>query len=409
MHSVARTFVLALAAASLLAACGPRRAVTAVLSADRAEKRLGAHADAPSVALVTSETGSIAALDIPAARGAQLAFERHAAKRGAHAAAPTLRIFDAASTAAGASRAADAALAAPAAGGPARPVAAMGLSDTDLALTAVPPFTRANIPFVVVGATLPDLPARCGPGTFLACFGDDAQGRAAAEFARSRFGARLAIVFDSRSVYARTVSGFCRDRFREAGGTVAMEFDLAATPAVQLGAFMTGLQDKVDAVYVACEPGDVAPVLASVRPVLPTMPIIGGDAFDCAAVLQSGSRPSTKVFFTTHAWYGPAASAEAIAFAEAYRARWGEPPPSAFAALGYDAANVMLEAIDRAYAAGNLTDPEAVRSEIAATRAHAGASGTIDFSRGAVPAKDVWVIEVTAGTKSLAQRVSPPR
>jgi hypothetical protein len=33
----------------------------------------------------------------------------------------------------------------------------------------------------------------------------------------------------------------------------------------------------------------------------------------------------------------------------------------------------------------------------------------IDFSRGAVPAKDVWVIEVTAGTKSLAQRVSPPR
>jgi hypothetical protein len=26
-----------------------------------------------------------------------------------------------------------------------------------------------------------------------------------------------------------------------------------------------------------------------------------------------------------------------------------------------------------------------------------------------VPAKDVWVIEVTAGTKSLAQRVSPAR
>ena len=376
---------VALAAASLLAACGPRRAVT--------------------VALVTSETGSIAALDVPAARGAQLAFERHAARRDAHATVPTLRILDAASTADGASRAADAALAVPGAGGPARPVAALGLADTDLALAAVPAFTRANVPFIIVGATAPDLPARCGEGTFLACFGDDAQGRAAADFVRSRFGARLAIVFDSRSVYARTASGFCRQRFRDQGGAVAMEFDLAATPAVQLGAFMAGLQEKVDAVYVACEPGDVGPVLASIRPVLPTMPIVGGDAFDCEAVLQGGGRPSTNVFFTTHAWFGPAASAEAIAFSDAYRARWGEPPPSAFAALGFDAANVMLEAVDRACAAGKIADPEAIRAEIAATRAHAGASGMIDYSHGPVPAKDVWVVEVAEGAKSLAERV----
>jgi len=227
-------------------------------------------------------------------------------------------------------------------------------------------------------------------------------------YRNARFGTRLAIVFDSRSVYARTVAGFCRDRFREQGGTVVMEFDLAATPAPQVGAFMAGLQDTADAVYAACEPGDVGPLLASIRPVLPAIPIVGGDAFDCDAVSTSGRQPTTRVFFTTHAWFGAGAPAEAIAFAEAYRVRWNE-APSGFAALGFDAANVVLAALDRAHAAGKGSDPAAVRAEIAATRGFAGASGTIDFSRGPVPAKDVWVVEVNAGTRALASRVQPVR
>jgi hypothetical protein len=50
-----------------------------------------------------------------------------------------------------------------------------------------------------------------------------------------------------------------------------------------------------------------------------------------------------------------------------------------------------------------------VRAEVAATRGFAGASGTIDFARGPVPAKDVWVVEVSAGTRALASRVPPAR
>jgi branched-chain amino acid transport system substrate-binding protein len=410
MHTAARVAVLLLLAPLALGGCAGRRPMAAVAGAGRVLSHREAHGvKAPAVAIVSSQTGSVASLDVPAERGALLAFERHAARAGTAAAgpAPETRVFDTASTTDGASRASAAARAAWGAGS-ATPVVALGLCDTDLALAAVPAFSKAGVPFVVVGATAPDLPARCGEGTFLACFGDDAQGRAAADFVHARFGTRLAIVFDSRSVYARTVAGFCRDRFREQGGTVAMEFDLAATPAVQVGAFMAGLQDKADAIYVACEPGDVAPVLASVRPVLPSIPIVAGDAFDCDAASTSGGQPTSRVWFTTHAWFGAGASPEAAAFAEAYRARWGE-APSGFAALGFDAANVVLAALDRAHAAGKGGDPAAVRAEVAATRGFAGASGTIDFARGPVPAKDVWVVEVSAGTRALASRVPPAR
>jgi branched-chain amino acid transport system substrate-binding protein len=410
MHTAARVAVLLLLAPMALGGCAGRRPMAAVAGAGRVLSHREAHGvKAPAVAIVSSQTGSVASLDVPAERGALLAFERHAARAGTAAAgpAPETRVFDTASTTDGASRASAAARAAWGAGS-ATPVVALGLCDTDLALAAVPAFSKAGVPFVVVGATAPDLPARCGEGTFLACFGDDAQGRAAADFVHARFGTRLAIVFDSRSVYARTVAGFCRDRFREQGGTVAMEFDLAATPAVQVGAFMAGLQDKADAIYVACEPGDVAPVLASVRPVLPSIPIVAGDAFDCDAASTSGGQPTSRVWFTTHAWFGAGASPEAAAFAEAYRARWGE-APSGFAALGFDAANVVLAALDRAHAAGKGGDPAAVRAEVAATRGFAGASGTIDFARGPVPAKDVWVVEVSAGARALASRVQPAR
>lgn len=48
---------------------------------------------------------------------------------------------------------------------------------------------------------------------------------------------------------------------------VARGLDLAATPAVQVGAFMAGRQDKADSIFVACEPGDLRPMLAGIREV----------------------------------------------------------------------------------------------------------------------------------------------
>jgi len=373
-----------------------------------------ASAPAQAVALLNADTGPIAALDEPAERGVKLAFAERAA---AHArdprvpAPPALRIHDTMSTREGAARAAAAALA-PAADGTPAACAGFGISDTDLALGGVPPFHAAGAPFLVLGATAPSLPYDCGTGTFLACYSDDAQARAAAEFAHGTLGRRTAIVFDSRSVFARTVSGFYRNRFRELGGDVVQEFDLAATPAVQLGAFLAESIGRVDLVYVACEPGDVVPCIAAVRSVMPQVPVVGADSFDSDEVMRTGTapsnqRPTDRVWFTTHAWFGEGGTPEARAFAAAYQRAYGELPPNAFAALGYDSANIMMDAVARAAAAGRPGNHAVIRDAIATTRNHRGASGTIDFRKGPIPAKDVWVIEVTQGARRLAKRVEP--
>ncbi|MFM9144211.1 MAG: hypothetical protein ACKORL_02295, partial [Phycisphaerales bacterium] len=109
---------------------------------------------APAGASVSSQTGSVAASDLPSERGAQLAFERHVARANAAAPVPETRVFDTASTADGAARASTAARAAWGAGA-ATPTVALGLCDTDLGLASVPAFSTAGVPFVGVGASSP--------------------------------------------------------------------------------------------------------------------------------------------------------------------------------------------------------------------------------------------------------------
>ena len=283
----------------------------------------------------------------------------------------------------------------------AAPTATLGLgfTDTDPALASVPSFTKAGKPFVVIGATDPSIPALCGAGTFLACFSDQAQAVAAATFGTQRFGKRVLVIFDARSQYARTLAGFFKQWLDEDGrGTVVKELDIAFVPASRLGPHMISERGRADFVFVACEPQDVGGVIAGVREADAQLPIIGGDAFDCDAVLRTVVKPTERVWFTTHAWLGAGASAEAKEFSARYAKAYGALPPNAFAALGYDAARLALDARRRA----GSDDPKAITAALAATRDFRGVTGTISYANGPVPTKDVWMVEVVTGERTLA-------
>ena len=354
------------------------------------------------IAVLAAETGPMSPVGLTAMRGAQLAITEHNR-------ASTLR-FDAEciDTQSSSARATEIARAAAA-----RNTIGIGFTDSDPALVAIPEFTRLGKPFVVIGATDPKLPARCGAGTFLACFGDDAQAIAAADFAAARFGKRTLVIFDSRHEYTRTVASFFRSRFgNEVGGSAVAEFDLSFTPAPAIAPHLVAPANKADFIFVACMPEDIAAVLKSVRSALPTTPIIGGDSFDCDAVLNTptttgqastnaaaATAPSDHVWFTTHAWLGAGASPAAQAFVAAYSAAYGTPPPNAFAALGYDAARLAIDARTRA----GSDDPKAIAAALAATTDFHGVTGTISYANGPVPKKDVWMVSVTNGTLQLAR------
>lgn len=278
----------------------------------------------------------------------------------------------------------------------------VGFTDSDTALAGVAPFTASGKPFVIIGATDPTLPSRCGLGTFLACFGDDAQARAAADFGAGQFGKRVAIIFDSRRDYTLTLAGFFRGRIGERTGTVVVEIDLATAQSARIAELLAPARPSIDFVYAALQPEQVAGVLAAVRSALPRTPIIGGDGLDFAGVLTTAGAATDRVWFTTHAWLGDGASEDARTFASAFKSATGR-EPTAFAALGYDAARLAEDARGRA----GSDDPTRIAAALAATRDFHGVTGTISFAKGPVPVKDVWIIEIAQGSARLAKRWVP--
>ena len=282
-------------------------------------------------------------------------------------------------------------------------IAGIGCTDSDVALAAVPVFAKAGKPFMIIGATDPTLPNRCGRNVFLACFGDDAQTHAAAIYAGKTFGKRGVIVFDSKYDYTRGLQRYFGDYFSKLRGSVVARVDIRDSGAAQAIKDL-GSKDGVDFVYLAVEPDTLPDALARVRAALPGKPVMGGDALDCGFMDTAPPELTERVYFTTHAWFGTGATPEARAFADAYTNAYGKPPANGFAALGYDATMIMQMAVNNSGGPLNTT-PAAVAKAIGKIQNYRGASGVISYANGPVPQKDVWIVRMAKGQRALATRI----
>ena len=223
--------------------------------------------------------------------------------------------------------------------------AIIGLSDTDQVLAAAPVAARAAIPFITSGATSPLLPAQVPDWLFLACFGDNVQAAAGAEYAADWLGARTAaILFDKDMDYTRRLQRYFGQRFSAQGGTVVLragfrtgEHDIAKLLA-PLGGQSGGEGDggesamplRAQLLFVAAGPDDAGPLVCKLR--------AGGDSYDSPELISTAEETGGGVYFATHAAFGLAHSTIAMRkFTTWYRSAYGRPPENAFAGLGFDA------------------------------------------------------------------------
>ena len=275
----------------------------------------------------------------------------------------------------------------------------MGFSDTDMVLAAAPIAARHKRVFVTSGATSPKLPHEVPRYLFLACFGDNVQAAAGAEWAFNTLKARSVVVlYKKTSTYAKLLHGYFETRFKQLGGRVltVRGYTLATIKDV------VKKLPKADLVYFAAQPNDVIAGVAALRGAGVMEPILGGDGLDIGAAWQQAAQ-ADKVYFTTHAYLGadnpdPRVQAFRAAFAKAYPGKEAD----AFSALGYDTARLLMAAIKSA----GSSKPQAVRKALAATHDFPGVTGTISYRNGSrIPAKSVSIIAVSRGRQSLAATV----
>jgi len=285
---------------------------------------------------------------------------------------------------------------------------AVGFTDNDSMLNDGPVFQKAKVPFLSIGATDPTLPKSVGNFVFLTAFGDNTQAAAGAEFAYSEFGTNVAVLWDSTSQYTRTLPIYFRTRFEEMGGSVLLNesFDGGCNIS-SLGEQVWNLSPQPDFIYLAGLPDCVGEVIASLRSVGLTIPIIGGDGLDTQNLLRGPFEMTDNVYYTSHAWLSAeTGTPQAKQFIEAYQKAYGSPPEDSFAALGYDAGKILLDALERS----KSTKPRRIQKALEKTQDFQGVTGTIGFSKKShVPLKTVWTIKVTQGELSLATEFVPEK
>lgn len=281
--------------------------------------------------------------------------------------------------------------------------AMLGLSDTDMLLATAPAFVDHKLGFVTSGATSPELPAQIPDYLYLACFGDNVQAAAAAEFAYRELAARTAsIVYNSAVTYTTLLQGYFRARFEELGGEVV---SVAAYAAVDRQAdAVSGLADA-DIVFLAAqEPAEAAAGAEALRQSGSQAPILGGDGFD-SQVEWSKHPELDRIYFTTHVYLGLDNPDPAVgAFVESFRRSNGGEMPDAFAALGYDSVGILAASIE----AEESAEPAAVLAALGRLRGYRGVTGEISYEDGdRIPRKSVTVLEVNGGEPQFVEQLMP--
>jgi branched-chain amino acid transport system substrate-binding protein len=349
-------------------------------------------------------TGGMASLDVPSANGAKLAAKEINAAGGILGRPLELVIYDGKTDATTIGNAATQLVESD------KVTSMMGFSDTDMTLAAAPIAAQNGMVFVTSGATSPKLPEHVPTYLYMACFGDNVQAAAAAEFSFNKLGAKSAyLLIDKGMEYTLLLGKYFKERFTELGGQIVLE-DTYQTGDKDYSAQVTkfkALSAPPDILFISSGPDEVGVIVKQFRDAGVDKPIVGGDGYDTPLLVEIAGPGAENVYFTTHSLMDPDLGTEAVKkFIADYQAEYKSPPENAFAGLGYDTVKLIADAIKRA----NSDDPKAILEALAKTTNLPGVTGAITYQPGSqIPQKGVTIILVKGGKFTLAAEVVPEK
>jgi branched-chain amino acid transport system substrate-binding protein len=135
-------------------------------------------------------------------------------------------------------------------------------------LTPPPPFCEARTVFLTSGATSPLVPSEFPGYYFMACFGDDTQAAAGAEYAYRDLGAQSAwLLVDDTTDYTRLLARYFKERYTQLGGEIVGEDTYAggATDFSTQIEHILALPSMPDMLYVSAGPDDIGRLVKQLR------------------------------------------------------------------------------------------------------------------------------------------------
>lgn len=283
--------------------------------------------------------------------------------------------------------------------------AVLGEVASSLSLAGAPICQENGVPMISPSSTNPDVTEK-GDKIFRVCFIDPFQGWVVAKFARENERVKAnkaAILFDQVNAYSVGLRDVFEKAFTEMGGQITTK------QAYQEGdqdfsAQLTAIRSsQPDVVFIPGYYTDVGNIAIQARKLGIDVPLVGGDGWDSSKLAEIGGKAIEGTFYSNH-YSHQDPSPRVQDFIRKYKEKHHE-TPDGLAALGYDAARILYEAMSRAKSLGG----DAIAAELAATKDFDGVTGriSIDAQRNAV--KPAVMLEMKDGVPIYVTTIEPPK
>ena len=280
-------------------------------------------------------------------------------------------------------------------------VAILGEVASSKSLEAAPICQENKIPMISPSSTNPKV-TEVGDYIFRVCFIDPFQGTVMANFARKTLKLQnVAVLTDVKSDYSLGLAKFFKESFGGDGGKIVAEQNYSGGDK-DFSAQLTAIKAKnPDGIFVPGYYTEVGLIVLQARQLGITVPLFGGDGWESSSLVPIGGKALEGCYFSTH--YSPQDTSPAVRdFVKEFQAKYNE-TPDAMAALGYDSAMILADAMKHA----GTTDPAKVRDALATTKTFPGITGkiTIDPNRNA--SKPAVILTVASGQFKYVETIAP--
>ncbi len=245
-----------------------------------------------------------------------------------------------------------------------------------------------KVPMITPSSTNPKV-TEIGDYVFRVCFLDPFQGFVMARFAAENLKVKKAAVLrDVKNDYSVGLADSFTENFKKFGGEIVQDKSYSAGD-MDFKAQLTALRSKnPEVIFVPGYYTEVGLIARQARELGIKVPLLGGDGWDSPKLREIGGDAVNGSYFSNH-YTSEDKSPHVQDFIANYKKVHNE-VPDGLAAMGYDAAKVLVAAMIRAPELTNV----AIRNAIAETKDFQGVTGkiTIDEKRNAT--KSAVVLKV---------------
>lgn len=279
--------------------------------------------------------------------------------------------------------------------------AILGEVASSISLAMAPIAQQNKIPMITPSSTNPKV-TEIGDHIFRVCFIDPFQGTVMAKFATEGLKAKkVAVLRDVKSDYSVGLANFFVETFKKSGGEIVADQSYSGGD-IDFKSQLTAIKTKApEAIFVPGYYNDVGPIARQARELGITVPLMGGDGWDSPELMKLGGKALNNSYFSNH--YSSEDKSPAVQeFVTKFKAAYGV-APDGLAAMGYDAALVLFDAMKRAKSLA----PADIRDAIAATKDFQAVTGKISINEKRDAVKSAVVLKVTDGEFKYQMTVNP--